>query len=58
MKDTILPGDHLVANRLVGEIDRYWGTVPRGLINARPFMIYWSLERDESGSQVRWNRSL
>jgi len=28
---------------------RFWGTVPRGLIDGKPFMIYWSVARDESG---------
>ncbi|HTF38546.1 MAG TPA: signal peptidase I [Blastocatellia bacterium] len=36
---------------------RFWGTVPRGLIDGKPFMIYWSVARDESGKETtRWNR--
>ncbi len=36
---------------------RFWGTVPRGLIDGKPFMIYWSVARDESGKEAtRWNR--
>ena len=38
---------------------RFWGTVPRGLIDGKPFMIYWSVARDESGKETtRWNRVL
>jgi len=37
---------------------RFWGTVPRGLIDAKAFMIYWSVGRDESGNETtRWNRA-
>jgi signal peptidase I len=37
---------------------RFWGTVPRGLIDGKPFMIYWSVARDESGRETtRWNRA-
>jgi signal peptidase I len=37
---------------------RFWGTVPRGLINARAFMIYWSVARGESrnATTTRWDR--
>jgi signal peptidase I len=36
---------------------RFWGTVPRGLINAKPFMIYWSVARDQSREgKTRWDR--
>ena len=36
---------------------RFWGTVPRGLIDSKPFMIYWSVGRDESGNETtRRNR--
>lgn len=36
---------------------RFWGTVPRGLIDGKPFMIYWSAATDDSGKQtIRWNR--
>lgn len=36
---------------------RFWGTVPRGLITAKPLMIYWSTARDESGKEsTRWDR--
>jgi signal peptidase I len=36
---------------------RFWGTVPRELIDGKPFMIYWSVARDESGKEAtRWNR--
>lgn len=36
---------------------RFWGTVPRGLINGKPMMIYWSVERDDSGEgTMRWDR--
>ena len=36
---------------------RYWSTVPRGLIDGKPFMVYWSIARDESGNETtRWNR--
>ena len=36
---------------------RFWGTVPRGLIDGKPFMIYWSVATDEAGKQtIRWNR--
>src|SRR6266404_108526 len=36
---------------------RFWGTVPRGLIDGKPFMIYWSVARDESAKETtRWNR--
>jgi len=31
--------------------------VPRGLIDGKPFMIYWSVATDEAGKQtIRWNR--
>lgn len=37
---------------------RFWGTVPRRLIDGKPFMIYWSVARDESGKETtRWNRA-
>jgi len=32
---------------------RFWGTVPRGLIAGKPFMIYWS---EASGGKTRWDR--
>lgn len=36
---------------------RFWGTVPRGLIDGKPFMIYWSVATDDSGKQaIRWDR--
>jgi signal peptidase I len=36
---------------------RFWGTVPRGLITGKPFMIYWSVARNSSGSETkRWDR--
>jgi signal peptidase I len=36
---------------------RFWGTVPRGLINAKPFMIYWSVAGGESREGTnRWER--
>ena len=36
---------------------RFWGIVPRGMINGKPFLIYWSAARDESGKETtRWNR--
>jgi signal peptidase I len=36
---------------------RFWGTVPRRLIDGKPFMVYWSVARDESGKETaRWNR--
>ena len=36
---------------------RFWGTVPRESITGKPYMIYWSVEKDESGNQrTRWNR--
>ena len=38
---------------------RFWGTVPRRLIDGKPFMIYWSVARDEAGNETtRWNRAL
>jgi len=37
---------------------RFWGTVPHGLIDGKPFMVYWSVARDESGNETpRWNRA-
>ena len=45
-------------NRDNGLDSRFWGTVPRGLIDGKPFMIYWSVTRDESGKEMtRWNRA-
>jgi|SRR6185503_14372643 len=35
---------------------RFWGTVPRGLINGKPFMIYWSAATDSGKQTIRWNR--
>lgn len=36
---------------------RFWGTVPRGLIDGKPFMVYWSVARDSSRNETtRWNR--
>jgi signal peptidase I len=36
---------------------RFWGTLPRGLIGGKPFMIYFSAGRDGSGKQtIRWDR--
>jgi signal peptidase I len=36
---------------------RFWGTVPRRLIDGKPIMVYWSVVRDDSGSEaIRWNR--
>jgi signal peptidase I len=36
---------------------RFWGTVPRRLIDGKPFMVYWSVARDESGKETtRWDR--
>jgi signal peptidase I len=35
---------------------RFWGTVPRGLINAKALMIYWSATRDKSQDAIRWDR--
>jgi signal peptidase I len=36
---------------------RFWGTVPRGLIDGKPFMVYWSVARGEAGNETtRLNR--
>ena len=36
---------------------RFWGTVPRGFIDGKPFMVYWSVNRDASGNEaIRWSR--
>lgn len=35
---------------------RFWGTVPRRLINARAFMIYLSVARGEGNATTRWDR--
>ena len=42
-------------NRDRSSDSRFWGTVPRGLIKGRAFMVYWSFEGDPSppGSSVR-----
>jgi signal peptidase I len=36
---------------------RFWGTVPRRFIGGKPFMVYWSVAREESGkAAIRWDR--
>jgi signal peptidase I len=35
---------------------RFWGTVPRRLIDGKPFMVYWSVARESGNETPRWNR--
>ena len=36
---------------------RFWGTVPRGFVDGKPFMVYWSVARKEAGTEAtRWSR--
>jgi len=36
---------------------RFWGTIPRRLIDGRPIMIYWSVGQSVSGAEsTRWDR--
>jgi len=36
---------------------RFWGTVPRALITGKPFLVYWSTNKDQSGNETtRWDR--
>lgn len=59
MKNTILVGDRVVANRINrdnSEDSRYFGTIPANLIVAKALAIYWSQEPNQSGGRIRWNR--
>jgi signal peptidase I len=36
---------------------RFWGTLPRGLIDGKPIVVYWSVARKEGGAETpRWSR--
>jgi signal peptidase I len=48
------PQDHSV--RYVSRV-RYWGTVAGELITGKPYMVYWSVERNDGSKKgIRWNR--
>ena len=57
------PGKYFVLgdNRDNSEDSRYWGFVKREEIKGHPWLIYFSIERDEGEGagwvkRVRWNR--
>jgi signal peptidase I len=35
---------------------RFWGTVPRRLIDGKPFMVYWSVAQKSGNELIRWDR--
>lgn len=50
-------------NRSNSEDSRYWGFVPRDAIRGRPFLVYYSYDREPRGSwswltEIRWDRIL
>ncbi len=56
---TIPAGQYFVMgdNRDASEDSRVWGTVPRGYIHGRAWIIYWSWDSSDSNdSGLRWSR--